>query len=90
MKDSYSSSVLISAMNLFIINGSAMANESFGTETSGQEQANLNSASLKSIESSWLEISPTCKARGFNASPTSLNLKEAAPTARSIYASFGA
>jgi hypothetical protein len=32
--------------------------------------AGLNTASLQAIESSWIKVPHTCKAKGFNAEPT--------------------
>lgn len=52
------------------------------------EIKNLNLASLKAIESSWLKIPPNCKARGFNASPSSLANQEISTKIQSIYSSF--
>ena len=90
MKDSYSSRALIGAMNLFVVSAPALANHGVGVENPVQEQTALNTASLKSIESSWLEVPAACKARGFNASPISLDQKEASTVARDVYATFGA
>ncbi len=48
----------------------------------------LNQDSLKSIESSWLQIPQICKARNFNADPVQHKKSDLAPHVGSIYASY--
>lgn len=90
MKDSYSTRAIIGAMNLFVVTAPATAGENSGQENRVERQVALNATSLKSIESSWLEVPATCKARGFNASPVSPEQKEASTVAKEVYASYGA
>ena len=94
MKESHSKSAFIGAMNLLMVSAPAFADQSSGLENHGPEekqpQVALNAASLKSIESSWLEVPATCKARGFNASPITLGEKEAGPAARLVFAALEA
>ncbi len=93
MKESQSKSAIIGVMNLLMVSAPALADQRNGFDDHGPEekqQVALNAASLKSIESSWLEIPATCKARGFNASPTTLEEKEASLAASHAFASLDA
>ncbi len=80
---------LIGAINLLAVSSPVLANQVSYATTSDQKIEKLNIASLKSIESTWLEVPNACKARGFNASPVSLENKEISSHVQSIYASFG-
>jgi hypothetical protein len=59
------------------------------TTTTTQKIETLNAASLHSIEKSWLAVPESCKARGFNASPVTLQNRTASAEAQSIYAAVG-
>jgi hypothetical protein len=45
----------------------------------------VNTASLKSIESSWLEVPRSCKAKGFNAEPITVTHQPLRPEIAAIY-----
>jgi hypothetical protein len=58
--------------------------------TKGSEVAVLNQSSLKSMESSWLTLPMSCKARGFFASPVTIESAVLNEEIASLYASFDA
>ncbi len=89
MIEKNSARVLIGALNLLAVGSPMLASQATHAATMDQKIEKLNSASLKSIESTWLKVPVACKARGFNASPMSLENKEIAPRIQNIYASFG-
>ena len=45
----------------------------------------IRQASLQSIESTWLKVSASCKARGFNADPAAIKYQKPAAHAQLIY-----
>ncbi len=49
---------------------------------------NLNLASLKSIEGSWVRVPAICKAAAFNAQPVSVKADKMSFTAMKIYQSY--
>jgi hypothetical protein len=51
------------------------------TDTAGQ----LNVASLKAIESSWLQVPASCKAKGFNAEPRTIETEALHADVSAIY-----
>ncbi len=82
--------MLVGVLNLLAV-GSPMLTSQVSHAANIEEKTQvLNEASLKSIESTWLEVPNTCKARMFNASPVSLDNREVASHIQSIYASFEA
>lgn len=89
MIEKNSARVLIGAMNLLAVGSPMLVSQIFHTATADQKIEKLNVASLKSIESTWLKVPNACKARGFNASPVSLENREIASHIQNIYASFG-
>ncbi len=89
MIEKNSARVLIGAMNLLAVGSPMLVSHVSYAATSDQKIEKLNVASLKSIESTWLKVPNACKARGFNASPVSLENKEIASNIQNIYASFG-
>ncbi|MBK9324378.1 MAG: hypothetical protein IPM97_15745 [Bdellovibrionaceae bacterium] len=89
MIEKNSARVLIGAMNLLAVGSPMLASQVSHAATADQKIEKLNVASLKSIESTWLNVPNACKARGFNASPVSLENKEIASHIQNIYASFG-
>ena|ERR1700722_5994136 len=52
------------------------------------DAATVNAATLQSIESSWLQVSHVCKAKGFNADPSSLALQQQSEKVSAVYHSF--
>lgn len=90
MIEKNSARVLIGAMNLLAVGSPMLVSQVSHASTADQKIEKLNVASLKSIESTWLKVPNACKARGFNASPVSLENKEIASHVQNIYASFGA
>lgn len=89
MVEKKSAHVLIGAMNLLAVGSPMLAGQVSYAAISDHKIEKLNVASLKSIESAWLKVPNACKARGFNASPVSLENKEISSHIQSIYASFG-
>ena len=89
MIEKNSARVLIGAMNLLAVSSPMLVSQVSLAATTDQKIEKLNVVSLKSIESTWLKIPNACKARGFNASPASLENKEVATHIQSIYTSFG-
>ena len=81
--------VLIGAMNLLVVGSPMLASQVSHAAPADQKIEELNVASLKSIESTWLKVPNSCKARGFNASPVSLENKAISAHIQNIYASFG-
>jgi hypothetical protein len=78
------------ALSLPLLTTPAAHGASAEVTTTAQKVETLNAASLHSIEKSWLAVPNTCKARGFNASPVTLQNRMASAGAQSIYAAFGA
>ncbi len=89
MIEKSSARVLVGAMNLLVVGSPMLASQVTHAATSEQKIEKLNVASLKSIESTWLKVPMACKARGFNASPTSIENKQISSNIQNIYASFG-
>lgn len=85
-----SACALVGAMNFLAVASPMLASQVSHATTADQKTEKLNVESLKSIESTWLEVPNACKARGFNASPIPLENKKVSSLIRSIYASFGA
>lgn len=89
MIEKNSARFLIGAMNLLAVGSPMLATQVSHAAIENQKIEKLNVASLKSIESTWLKVPNACKARGFNASPVSLENKEISAHIQNIYASFG-
>jgi hypothetical protein len=49
------------------------------------DMTGVNTASLKSIESSWLEVPRSCKAKGFNAEPITITHQPLRSEVAAIY-----
>lgn len=82
--------VVIGAMNLLVVASPLLASEVSHVITADKKIEKLNATSLKSIESTWLQVPNACKARGFNASPVALENNKTRLHIQNIYASFGA
>jgi len=82
--------LLIGGMNILAASSPLLVSQVSHAGTADQRIEHLNMASLKSIESTWLNVPNSCKARAFNASPVSLGHSEVASEIQNIYASFGA
>lgn len=55
-----------------------------------KQQHGAHLASLKSIESSWLEVPVSCKAKGFNADPKKRSIRPTlSQIAKNAYQSYG-
>lgn len=100
-KQTHSSSRILNVANLVAVGSSLLAIPAahaqpvrrqavHGNNAHPQTVEKLNVASLKSIESTWLSVPNSCKARGFNADPVSLQVTALKPKLQQIYASFGA
>lgn len=87
---------LLGALNLLIAGSELQGQSAFKSDlvSSAAEvnpihtTKNLNLVSLKTIESSWLKIPPTCKARSFNANPSTLAHQEISQQVLNIYSSY--
>ncbi len=88
MNPSKSVSMLLGAINLLVASSPALANQVAPMTKHEQSIEQLNVASLKSIESSWIRVPGACKARGFNASAATLAKKEISAQIQNIYSSF--
>ena len=64
------------------------AHESIVNAAKTQTAGELNQASLRAIESSWLQIPASCKAKGFNAEPVALNESETRADIVALYLSL--
>lgn len=84
-----STPVILGALNLLIAGNPLLKNQDPHEFTVEKNIEKLNVASLESIESTWLKIPTVCKARGFNASPISLEVKSMNSQLQNIYNSFG-
>lgn len=86
MKENYLLAAVATA-NILTIGATATAGPSDKDMKDPVAFRNLNAASLSAIESSWLKLPPSCKARSFDASPVSVNQL---PTrdALEVYAQF--
>lgn len=89
MVENNRSRVLFGAMNLLAVSSPLLLSQAAHAATADQKIEKLNVASLESIESTWLKVPMKCKARGFNASPISVENKALGAHIRKLYASFG-
>jgi hypothetical protein len=81
-------SFVLGAINLLAGMGpQTLASHSQANE-SNQQIADLNVASLKSIESTWIKVPPICKARAFHANPVQIEHKAISAKVQNIYSSF--
>jgi len=79
----------LGALNILTIGLPFMAQAKTAMNLASTEKTELfNQASIKAIASSWLKVPAACKARGFNASPTTLEFKTASLEAQNIYNQF--
>ena len=90
MNNKSSTQIILGALNLLAVSSPMLASHSLHAAVADQKIEQLNVASLKSIESTWLEVPNACKARGFNASPVSLEHKAVSASVQNIYSSFEA
>ena len=79
----------IGAMNLLAVGSPMLANQVAHSAVTDKKVEMLNVASLKSMESTWLRVPHACKARGFHASPVTLENKSISANVQNIYSSFG-
>ncbi len=84
------SGVIIGAMNLVALGTAVQASQISNLHASDKKVEQVNTASLKSIESTWIKVPVACKARHFNASPVLLEVKEMASHILSIYSVYPA
>lgn len=84
--------LLVSAVGLIAAASPLLADQARASAASdsavGSSMEALNFASLKSIESSWLEVPEICKARNFNAAAVELSHKEAQKAVQAFYAAY--
>ncbi len=90
MIEKKSTGIIIGAMNLLAISAPMLGSQSLNMHFSDKKMEQVNHASIKSIESTWLKVPVACKARGFNASPVSLVAKEMASPIQNIYSLYQA
>ena len=60
------------------------------TGPSTDQRTALNASSLKSMESTWIQVPHVCKARGFHADPTLALHEVQSAEAQSVYGSLEA
>ncbi|MGZ3772644.1 MAG: hypothetical protein ACXVCY_14750 [Pseudobdellovibrionaceae bacterium] len=97
MKNINLNKAIMGSLNI-IATGSALLNyqsanaDSISIKSEKAEMSNkvvsLNGVSLKAIESTWLAVPAMCKARGFNASPITIESKTADADILNIYSKF--
>ena len=85
MNKTKGANILIGTMNLLAVGAPMLAIQSLHAALNDKKMEQVNFASIKSIESSWLRVPVACKARGFNASPVSLENTEIASHIQKIY-----
>ena len=88
MNKTKGANILNGALNLLAVSTPMLASQSLQVALTDKKIEQVNFASIKSIESSWLKVPLVCKARGFNASPVSLENKEIASHIRDIYSLY--
>lgn len=77
---------LMALAALFEAKDSAAAvNPDAGSSKTPDQRSALNAASLKSIESSWINVPHICKAKGFNAEPVALSNEMPNAAAQAVY-----
>lgn len=81
--------ILVGAMNILAVGLPALTTEAYAVAGADTKMESLNSASLKSIEGTWLKVAAACKARGFNADPVALTSTAQSEAVQDIYSSFG-
>ena len=88
MNKTKGANILIGTMNLLAMGAPMLASQSLHVALNDKKMEQVNFASIKSIESSWLKVPVACKARGFNASPVSLENKVVASHIQNIYSLY--
>lgn len=88
MKTERHKPVLIGALNILSLISPFQSNNATDAIKSVQKMEQLNIASVKSIESTWLKVPSSCKARGFNAEAKTLKNKEPLAHIQKIYSSY--
>lgn len=83
-----STHLLLGAAGLLAANSPLLVNQANASLVAEPKMEALNVASLKSIESTWLKVPATCKARAFNADAVQLTQKAAHHRIQAIYASY--
>lgn len=81
---------VLGAINLALASSPIAASADTTQPTFTQKQELLNTASLKTIESSWLQVPAACKAKGFNADPKRLTQNTLSTMAQKAYLAYGA
>lgn len=88
MIDKTKANILIGTLNLLAVGASLQPQQATKLAQENTAIQKLNVKSLQAIESTWLKVPNTCKARGFNASPTHLEGSQVSAQVQSIYSSF--
>ena len=92
MKENYMnkklSRVLLGVLNLLAISSPFVVSPTAHAAATEKKISQVNTASLKAIESTWLKVPKTCKARGFHAEAVSLENKTVNSQIQKIYSSF--
>ena len=79
--------LVLGALNLLVAGSPILAHASEPGPTE-KKQEQLNAASFKSIEGTWLQVPTICKAKNFNASPNSGAVHDLSSVAKSVYSSY--
>jgi hypothetical protein len=88
MFEKKSAEIVFGAINLISVGMPLLASQDLHASVTESQMTQINSATIKSIESTWLKVPKICKARHFNASPVSLQTQQMASSIQSIYSLF--
>lgn len=90
MKSSKLNQVILGSLNILVATGAMAQGHVISSNSNvNNDVVKLNNVSLKSIESSWLQVPAMCKARGFNASPVAVENINIDSNILNIYSKFG-
>ena len=78
--------VAAAAASLLSLHPSSAAESAAPRRPQADPVADLNRATLASIESTWLEVPRACKARGYNVEPITIVSEPLGPEVAAIYA----
>lgn len=83
-----SAEIVFGALNLLAVGMPMLSSQDLHAAVTESQMTQINSATIKSIESTWLKVPKLCKARNFNASPVSLQTQQMASSLQSIYSLY--
>lgn len=85
--------VALAGLNLLalastLFNYNVEVDSKVNSDSKENQVAKINASTLKSIESTWLRVPMSCKAKGFNAEPTALVGERPSNAALAVYQSL--